>query len=41
MAEAAQVANHAAGIVIREVGTASATPGQLVESFESEGQREA
>jgi D-beta-D-heptose 7-phosphate kinase/D-beta-D-heptose 1-phosphate adenosyltransferase len=41
MAEAAQVANHAAGIVIREIGTASATPGQLIASFDGEGQQEA
>jgi D-beta-D-heptose 7-phosphate kinase/D-beta-D-heptose 1-phosphate adenosyltransferase len=36
MAEAAQIANHAAGIVIREVGTASAAPGDLIESFSSD-----
>jgi D-beta-D-heptose 7-phosphate kinase/D-beta-D-heptose 1-phosphate adenosyltransferase len=36
MAEAAQIANHAAGIVIREVGTASARPDQLLASFEAE-----
>ena len=36
MAEAAQLANHAAGIVIREVGTASARPEELVESFSSD-----
>jgi len=41
MAEAAQVANHAAGIVIREIGTASARPDQLIDSFEAEVGREA
>ncbi|MFC1800277.1 hypothetical protein ACFL2Z_05175 [Candidatus Eisenbacteria bacterium] len=38
MAEAAQLANHAAGIVIREVGTASAGPEELIESFLNDGQ---
>jgi len=36
MAEAAQLANHAAGIVIREVGTASAGPEELIQSFLSD-----
>jgi rfaE bifunctional protein kinase chain/domain len=36
MAEAAHLANHAAGIVIREVGTACATPAKLLESFRDE-----
>jgi bifunctional ADP-heptose synthase (sugar kinase/adenylyltransferase) len=30
---ACELANHAAGIVIREVGTASCTPAQLLESL--------
>jgi D-beta-D-heptose 7-phosphate kinase/D-beta-D-heptose 1-phosphate adenosyltransferase len=34
MEEAAVVANHAAGIVVGEVGTAVATPEQLLKSFE-------
>lgn len=33
MAEAAEIANHAAGVVVGEVGTAVATPRQLLESF--------
>ena len=33
MEEAAVIANHAAGIVVAEVGTAVATPEQLLESF--------
>jgi D-glycero-beta-D-manno-heptose-7-phosphate kinase len=33
MEEAAVIANHAAGIVVGEVGTAVATPEQLLESF--------
>lgn len=34
MEEAAVIANHAAGIVVGEVGTAVATPEQLLKSFE-------
>jgi rfaE bifunctional protein kinase chain/domain len=34
MEEAAVIANHAAGIVVGEVGTAVATPGQIMESFQ-------
>lgn len=34
MADAAIIANHAAGIVVGEVGTAVATPDQLLKSFE-------
>jgi D-beta-D-heptose 7-phosphate kinase/D-beta-D-heptose 1-phosphate adenosyltransferase len=33
MDEAAHISNHAAGVVIREVGTASVTPEQLTASF--------
>ena len=33
MEEAAVIANHAAGIVVGEVGTAVATPEQIIESF--------
>lgn len=33
MAEAAQIANHAAGLVIREVGTAAVAPADLEEAF--------
>jgi len=33
MVEAAQIANHAAGIVIREIGTASVTPEEIERSF--------
>jgi rfaE bifunctional protein kinase chain/domain len=33
MAEAAHIANHAAGIVIRDVGTAAVTPDDLIASF--------
>jgi D-beta-D-heptose 7-phosphate kinase/D-beta-D-heptose 1-phosphate adenosyltransferase len=40
MAEAAQLANHAAGIVIREVGTASAGPEELIESFSGKAEGE-
>jgi rfaE bifunctional protein kinase chain/domain len=32
-AEAAEVSNHAAGIVVREVGTATASPEAILESF--------
>jgi D-beta-D-heptose 7-phosphate kinase/D-beta-D-heptose 1-phosphate adenosyltransferase len=38
MAEAAHIANHAAGIVIRDVGTATVTPESLVASFEGDDQ---
>ena len=34
MVEAAVVANHAAGLVIREIGTASVTPEELSRSLE-------
>lgn len=34
MEEAAVIANHAAGIVVGEVGTAAVTPEQLLESFD-------
>lgn len=34
MVEAAVISNHAAGVVIREVGTASVTPGDIARSFE-------
>jgi len=33
MVEAANVSNHAAGIVIREIGTASVTPDEILRSF--------
>jgi D-beta-D-heptose 7-phosphate kinase/D-beta-D-heptose 1-phosphate adenosyltransferase len=33
MVEAALIANHAAGLVIREVGTASVTPDGIARSF--------
>ena len=33
MIEAAVIANHAAGVVVGEVGTAVSTPGELLESF--------
>jgi rfaE bifunctional protein kinase chain/domain len=33
MAEAAHISNHAAGIVIRDVGTAAVTPDDLIASF--------
>jgi D-beta-D-heptose 7-phosphate kinase/D-beta-D-heptose 1-phosphate adenosyltransferase len=33
MEQAAEIANHAAGVVVAEVGTAVATPEQLLESF--------
>ena len=32
--EAAEIANHAAGIVVGKVGTATCTPAELVASFE-------
>ena len=35
MAEAAQIANHSAGIVIRGVGTLTVKPSELIESFEA------
>jgi len=35
MEEAAEIANHAAGIVIGDVGTAAVTPEQLIASFQS------
>ncbi len=35
MDEAAQIANHAAGVVIANVGTASVTPEELMSSFQS------
>jgi len=38
MAEAAHIANHAAGIVIRDVGTATVTPEDLVTSFKGDDQ---
>ncbi|MBD3368363.1 MAG: D-glycero-beta-D-manno-heptose-7-phosphate kinase [Candidatus Eisenbacteria bacterium] len=34
MVEAAEIANHAAGIVIREIGTASVTPDEITASFD-------
>jgi bifunctional ADP-heptose synthase (sugar kinase/adenylyltransferase) len=34
--KAAVIANHAAGIVVGEVGTAVATPEELLKSFRSE-----
>jgi D-beta-D-heptose 7-phosphate kinase/D-beta-D-heptose 1-phosphate adenosyltransferase len=33
MDEAAHIANHSAGIVIRDVGTAAVTPAELISSF--------
>ena len=36
--QAALISNHAAGIVIRELGTATATVEELIESFEENGQ---
>jgi D-beta-D-heptose 7-phosphate kinase/D-beta-D-heptose 1-phosphate adenosyltransferase len=36
MAEAAHIANHAAGLVIRDVGTATVTPEAVVASFRDE-----
>jgi bifunctional ADP-heptose synthase (sugar kinase/adenylyltransferase) len=42
MVEAALIANHAAGVVIREIGTASVTPDEIERSFadvEEEGAR--
>ena len=36
MEEAAEIANHAAGVVIGDVGTATVTPEQLISSFASE-----
>jgi len=41
MVEAAMIANHAAGLVIREVGTASATIEEIARSFEEERERDA
>ena len=41
MVEAAMIANHAAGLVIREVGTASATTDEIGRSFEAELERRA
>ena len=35
MSEAAHIANHSAGIVIRDVGTATVDPGELKASFET------
>lgn len=35
--EAAEISNHAAGIVVREVGTATATPSAILDSFGKEG----
>jgi rfaE bifunctional protein kinase chain/domain len=35
MSEAAHIANHSAGIVIRDVGTGTVKPGELLASFES------
>ena len=35
--EAAEVSNHAAGIVVREVGTGTATPAAIIESFGGAG----
>ncbi len=35
MSEAAHIANHCAGIVIREVGTGAVEPGELIASFET------
>ncbi len=37
MADAAIIANHAAGIVVGEVGTAVASPDELLKSFKTEG----
>jgi D-beta-D-heptose 7-phosphate kinase/D-beta-D-heptose 1-phosphate adenosyltransferase len=34
MKEAAVIANHAAGVVVGEVGTAVASPEQMIESFQ-------
>ena len=39
MAEAAEIANHAAGVVIREVGTATVKPADLVSAFDEAGGR--
>jgi D-glycero-beta-D-manno-heptose-7-phosphate kinase len=36
--QAASISNHAAGIVIRELGTATATVSELIKSFEDNGQ---
>jgi rfaE bifunctional protein kinase chain/domain len=36
--QAASISNHAAGIVIRELGTATATIRELIESFEENGE---
>ncbi len=38
MVEAAIVSNHAAGVVIREIGTASVVPEEIVRSFAEEGE---
>jgi rfaE bifunctional protein kinase chain/domain len=35
MSEAAHIANHSAGIVIRDVGTGTVEPGELIASFEA------
>jgi D-glycero-beta-D-manno-heptose-7-phosphate kinase len=35
--EAAEIANHAAGIVVRKIGTATASPEEIVESFKEDG----
>jgi D-beta-D-heptose 7-phosphate kinase/D-beta-D-heptose 1-phosphate adenosyltransferase len=40
MVEAALIANHAAGIVIREIGTASVTPEEIRRSFEEDEEAE-
>jgi len=37
MVEAAEIANHAAGVVIREIGTASVTPEEIIASFDELG----
>lgn len=39
MEEAAQIANHAAGVVIADVGTAAVSPDQLIASFESRSEQ--
>ena len=33
--EAAEIANHAAGVVVGKLGTATLTPQELVESFQN------
>jgi D-glycero-beta-D-manno-heptose-7-phosphate kinase len=35
-AEAAEISNHAAGIVVGKLGTATVTPAELIESFEAD-----